>query len=37
MFLTKIAYRIINTLSDINLPVQAGDYKLISRKLLMKF
>ena len=34
MFLTKIAYRIINTLSDINLPVQAGDYKLISRKAL---
>ena len=34
MFLTKIAYRIINTLSDINLPVQAGDYKLISKKAL---
>ena len=34
MFLTKIAYNIINFLSDINLPVQAGDYKLISRKAL---
>ena len=34
MFLTKIAYKIINTLSDINLPIQAGDYKLISRKAL---
>tara|TARA_Y100001935_G_scaffold224048_1_gene200015 strand:- start:184 stop:1116 length:933 start_codon:yes stop_codon:yes gene_type:complete len=34
MFLTKIAYRVINTLSDINLPVQAGDYKLISKKAL---
>tara|TARA_B100000941_G_C28491318_1_gene548115 strand:+ start:923 stop:1858 length:936 start_codon:yes stop_codon:yes gene_type:complete len=34
MFLTKIAYKIINTLSDINLPAQAGDYKLISRKAL---
>jgi dolichol-phosphate mannosyltransferase len=34
MFLTKIAYIVINTLSDINLPVQAGDYKLISKKAL---
>tara|TARA_B100000035_G_scaffold276231_1_gene253759 strand:+ start:325 stop:1257 length:933 start_codon:yes stop_codon:yes gene_type:complete len=34
MFITKIAYSIINTLSDINLPVQAGDYKLISKKAL---
>ena len=34
MFLTKIAYKIINSLSDINLPVQAGDYKLISKKAL---
>ena len=34
MFLTKIAYKIIDTVSDINLPVQAGDYKLISRKAL---
>ncbi len=34
MFVTKIAYKIINSLSDIDLPVQAGDYKLISRKAL---
>ena len=34
MFLTKIAYKIIDTVSDINLPVQAGDYKLISKKAL---
>ena len=34
MFLTKIAYSVINNLSDINLPVQAGDYKLISKKAL---
>ena len=36
MFLTKIAYSVINTLSDINLPVQAGDYKLISKKALIE-
>ena len=34
MFLTKIAYKIIDTVSDINLPIQAGDYKLISKKAL---
>ena len=34
MFLTKVAYSIINKLSDINLPVEAGDYKLISKKAL---
>ena len=34
MFLTKIAYWIINSLSDIDLPTQAGDYKLISKKAL---
>ena len=34
MFLTKIAYKIIDNVSDINLPVQAGDYKLISKKAL---
>ncbi len=34
MFVTKIAYKIINAVSDINLPVQAGDYKLISKKAL---
>jgi polyisoprenyl-phosphate glycosyltransferase len=36
MFLTKIAYSVINTLSDIDLPVQAGDYKLISKKALIE-
>ena len=34
MLLTKIAYWMINSLSDINLPTQAGDYKLISKKAL---
>ena len=34
MFVTKIAYHVINILSDINLPIQAGDYKLISKKAL---
>ncbi len=36
MFVTKIAYYLINLLSDINLPVEAGDYKLISKKALEK-
>jgi len=36
MFITKIAYHIIHYLSDLNLPIQAGDYKLISRKALDK-
>ena len=34
MFVTKIAYWLFNIISDIDLPVQAGDYKLISRKAL---
>jgi polyisoprenyl-phosphate glycosyltransferase len=34
MFVTQIAYKTIHMLSDINLPVQAGDYKLISKKAL---
>ena len=34
MLVTKIAYWLINIISDIDLPVQAGDYKLISRKAL---
>ena len=34
LFLINIAYWIINSLSDIDLPTQAGDYKLISRKAL---
>ena len=36
MFVTKMAYYLINVLSDINLPVEAGDYKLISKKALEK-
>jgi polyisoprenyl-phosphate glycosyltransferase len=34
MLITKIAYKTIHMLSDINLPIQAGDYKLISKKAL---
>ena len=34
LFLTKIAYKIINFLSDIQLPSEAGDFKLISKKAL---
>ena len=36
LFLTKIAYKLINFLSDINLPSEAGDFKLISKKALSK-
>ena len=36
MMLTFLAYRIINYFSDITLPINAGDYKLISRKALNK-
>ncbi len=36
LIITKIAYKIINFLSDINLPSEAGDFKLISRKALEK-
>ena len=36
LILTKIAYKIINFLSDINLPSEAGDFKLISKKALTK-
>ena len=36
LFITKIAYRIINFLSDIKLPVEAGDFKLISKRVLKK-
>ena len=36
MFLTKIAYNVIHKVSDLKLPVEAGDYKLISRKALDK-
>ncbi len=36
LLVTKIAYKIINFLSDINLPTEAGDFKLISKKALNK-
>ena len=36
LIITKLAYKIINFLSDIDLPVEAGDFKLISRKALDK-
>ncbi len=36
LFITKIAYKIINFLSDIKLPTESGDFKLISRKALDK-
>ena len=36
MFITKIAYNVIHKVSDLKLPVEAGDYKLISRKALDK-
>jgi len=32
MWLTKGAYKVINTLSPIKLPINAGDFKLLSRK-----
>ena len=34
MFITKLAYKIINLFSDINLPINSGDFKLISRRAL---
>jgi len=34
LILTKIAYRIINRFSDINLPTNTGDYKLLSRRVI---
>jgi glycosyltransferase involved in cell wall biosynthesis len=36
LFITNIAYRVINFFSDINLPINAGDFKLISRRALDK-
>ena len=36
LFLTKVAYKIINYFSDIPLTTEAGDFKLISRKALDK-
>ena len=32
MFITDIAYRLINFTSNITLPIQAGDFKLLSRR-----
>ena len=36
LFLTKIAYKVIRILSDINLQPEVGDFKLISRRALNK-
>ena len=36
MLVIRIAYLLINILSDIKLPIESGDYKLISRKALDK-
>ena len=32
MFVTGIAYRLINLMSNISLPIQVGDFKLLSRR-----
>jgi dolichol-phosphate mannosyltransferase len=32
MYLTKKAYQLINFFSDINLPIEVGDFKLVTRK-----
>ncbi len=36
LFLTKVAYKIINSLSNLNLPAESGDFKLISKRVLKK-
>ena len=36
LFFTKLAYKTINSLSEINLPIEAGDFKLISKRVLEK-
>lgn len=36
MWITKQAYRVINYFSDINLPENTGDYKLLSRKVVQE-
>ena len=36
LLITKLAYKIINYLSDIPLPIEAGDFKLISKTALSK-
>lgn len=32
LFITKIGYRLINSISEIELPVDSGDFKLLSRR-----
>lgn len=32
MFFTKLAYKIINSVSEIELPIEAGDFRLLSRR-----
>ena len=34
LFITRLAYKIINKLSDISLPIEVGDFKLISKRVL---
>ena len=36
LFFTKLAYKTINGLSEIDLPIEAGDFKLISKRALQK-
>ncbi len=36
LFLTKVAYKLINSLSNLNLPAESGDFKLISKRVLEK-
>ena len=36
LFFTKLAYKTINRLSEIDLPIEAGDFKLISKRVLQK-
>ena len=36
LFFTKLAYKTINGLSEIDLPIEAGDFKLISKRVLQK-
>jgi dolichol-phosphate mannosyltransferase len=36
LFFTKLAYKIINSLSEIDLPIESGDFKLISKRALEK-
>ena len=36
LFFTKLAYKTINKLSEIDLPIEAGDFKLISKRVLEK-